>query len=236
MPKKTELDDDAMIYQQRKVLTEKEKLQGMNFKQKLAYLWDYYKIHALAVIIVIAVISSIIYNIVTPNVETKLYTAVINNPFQDQNIKSLEKDLSKYLHLKPKTENVIFNTTFYFNSSKDYSLNMKTVLTTYIAAQDVDVIIAPESEFKSYAYHGCFDKLSDQLPTDLYTSLTDQFYMTNKENDSEKSVFGVYLNNSRLFKNIKVKEPYVLGIVANSRHSDNSTELIRYLFKSQNLK
>lgn len=236
MPKKTVLGDEAFIYQHRKELSEKEKLKSMKFAEKLAYLWEYYKIHAFAIIIALALIIYIIYKIVTPNVETQIYAAVINNPIEDFEIKTYQKDLSKYLHLDSKTEDVYFNTSFYYNSSKDYSLNMKTVLMTYISAQDVDVIIAPEKEFNIYAYKGYFDELSDRLPTDLYSSLTDQFYLTNKEGEVEKNVYGIYLNNSNLFKNVKQSERYVIGIVTNSRHKDNSIEMIRYLFHTNQSK
>ena len=95
-----------------------------------------------------------------------------------------------------------------------------------------DVIIAPESEFKSLAYAGAFSKLSDQLPTDIYSSLTDKFYLSNTESNAEQTPYGIYLADTKLFKdNKKNSERYIIGILANSHHTDNSIEFVRYLFK-----
>ena len=108
---------------------------------------------------------------------------------------------------------------------------MKQALTTFVAAAEVDVIIAPESEFESYAKLGFFDKLSDQLPTDLYSLLTDYFYISQLQEDPEKSVYGIYLSDTDLFKeNANNTDPYIIGIVGNSKHKQNSIEFIRYLF------
>ncbi|NLK27064.1 MAG: hypothetical protein GX306_01765 [Clostridiales bacterium] len=188
MPKKTVLDENAEIYQPRKELTEKEKLMELTPKKRLAYLWEYYRIHALVSIGIVALIFYIIYNMVTPNIETKFYAAIINNTISDEVIQEVTADLSEYLQLNPETETINLNTNFYFNAAPDYTMSMKQALTTFVAAAEVDVIIAPESEFESYAKLGFFDKLSDQLPTDLYSLLTDYFYISQLQEDPEKSV------------------------------------------------
>jgi ABC-type molybdate transport system substrate-binding protein len=110
-------------------------------------------------------------------------------------------------------------------------MNMKQALATYISTSEVDVIIAPESQFYGYAYRGYFSKLSDELPTDIYSSLTDQFYITDMEEDTEKDAYGIYLTDTKLYKNNTVNtEPYVLGILVNSEHREASVDFIRYLF------
>lgn len=232
MIKKTVLDDDAEIYKLRKVMTEKEKLHSMNFKQKLEYLWEYYKIHAMIGILAIAIVVYIIHAIITPNVKTELYAAMINNPIKEPQLTQMQKEAKSYLKLKPKIQDILFNTNYLFDSSSNNSAEMKTVLTTHIAAQEVDVIIAPKSIFKTYAYHGFFDKLSDQLPTDLYSSLTDQFYLSSDQDHKEKSDYGIYLTDSDYYKNANQKDPYLIGIVSNSKHKTNSIEFIRFLFQS----
>lgn len=232
MIKKTVLDDDAEIYKHRKVMTEKEKLHNMNLKQKIEYIWDYYKVHTLLGILGIALVVYIIYLIITPNVNTELYVAMVNNPIKEPQLTQMQKETKTYLNLKPKTQDVIFNTNYLFDNSSSYSENMKTVLTTHVAAQEVDVIIAPKSTFKTYAYHGFFEKLSDQLPTDLYSSLTDQFFLSSDQDNKEKSDYGIYLKESEYYKNTDQKDPYIFGIVANSKNKDNSIEFVRFLFQS----
>ena len=232
MPKKTILDDNAEIYQIRKPKTEKEKLRELEPKERFHYLWEYYRFHALGVVVGIAIIIYIIYQIVTPNIETRFYAAWIDNPIDEATIEEAQTDFGEYLQLDPALEQIIFNTSFYFNSSPDFVATSKQAFTAYVAAREIDVIIAPESEFQIYAHNDYMDKLSDQLPTDLYSSLTDYFYISDTEDDPKKSVYGIYLSDTELFKNHAVNtDPYVLGIIANGQHKETSIEFLRYLFK-----
>ncbi|MDF2541865.1 MAG: hypothetical protein K0S47_1583 [Herbinix sp.] len=232
MPKETRLNDEADIYQPRIEQSEKQKLKEMSFREKRAYLWEYYKIHFIASVAGIAFLIYVIHTIITPNVDTVFYAAMINNPLPDDVLEQVEAEFSDVLQLDPETQEVYLNSSFFFNQTGDYTMNMKQALTTYIASSEVDVIIAPESEFKSYAYYGYLVELSDAMPTDLYSNLTDSFFSSEMEDTKENGVYGVYLTNTKLYQNSTTpSDPYVLGIVANSKHSENAIEYIRYLFK-----
>lgn len=242
MSKKTKLSENAEIYQIRTEQSEKEKLREMSFKEKVSYLWEYYRMHAFVFILVVAITSSVVYNIVKPKIETKLYAAMINNVITEEYLDQLEIKFAEHLELDPAAEKIELNPQFQFGGSPEYTMNLKQVLTTYVAAQDVDIIIAPESEFSEYALYGYMSTISDLLPTDLYTSLADQFYITKMEVEPgeeiyEEGVFGIYLTDTKLLKEHTVvppEEPYLLGIVANSRREENVVEFIRYLFDKTN--
>ena len=231
MPRETRLEEDAVIYQPRETLTEKQKLKDMTFEDKIGYLWEYYRIHAAVLVGAIALISYIIYEIITPNIETQFNAAIINNSISDEVWEQYDASFSEYLDLDPKTEDVQLNYNFYLSSEGEYSMNMQQALTTYIAAGEVDVIIAPESTFKSYVYNGFFENISDQLPTDLYTSLADYVFISDTEENSDKIVYGIYLTDSKLFaENANNTDPYVLGILANAGHKENAAEFLRMLY------
>lgn len=232
IPKQTKLDDDAYIYQEHKQQTEREKLQNMSFQDKLSYLWDYYKLQALAIVAVIALIIYFIYNILHPDIVPRFYAAMINNTISQDVLDKYNADFSKHLKLDSKRESVIFNNNFNFTMDDTYSANMKEALTAYISNHEVDVIIAPKSYFRKYAYYGFLNKLSDKLPTDVYSALTDKFYEANtQDNKKEKDVYGIYLSDTALYKKYANNtDPYILGIVAGSKHEDNTIEFIRYLF------
>ncbi len=233
MPKQIRPDEqDALIFHPMEKQTEKEKLREMNFQGKLSYLWYYYKWYFIGTVAFIALVIYFINTILHPSASPKFYAAIINNPIEDNTLQEYKDDFAKHLQLNPKKELVEFNTSVYFDKGNSYTSAMAQALTTYISTKQVDVIIAPESVFKTYAYNGTFKKLSDELPTDLYTSLTDQFYLSNTEGDKkENSVYGIYLTNSELFqRNANNIDPYVLGIVVNGLHEENAIEFIRYLF------
>ncbi|MBH1940457.1 hypothetical protein I5677_06040 [Mobilitalea sibirica] len=233
MPKQTRLSEDAEIYQINKDKNEKERFRDLSFKKKISYLWEYYRLHALFTIIIFGFLGYTIYTISKPNIEAKLYTAIINNTIDDVILDEYKAEFTDLLQLDPEKEEVIINSKFYFNGSYDYAMNMRQILVTYTHAQEIDIIIAPKSEFEGYAYNGFFYKLSDQLPTDLYSMLTDQFYLSDMEDDPQENVYGIYLTESDLFQNHAVNnDPYILGIVGNSKNRENAIEFIRFLFEA----
>ena len=232
MPKQTRLDEKAAIYQPRKMQTEKEKLKDMPLRKKFSYLWEYYKLPGVVILAAISLTAYIIYLIITPNVYTKFNATILDSTVNIDAVAKYGQDFSEYLKLDPKTEIVVLNDALNSSFGLDYASNIQQTVSTYIAAQEIDVIIAPVTEFEGYAYSEYFAKLSDELPTDVYSELTDYFYITNVEGDPDKNAYGIYLTDSDLFKNATYEdEPYVLGIVANYQNKENTIEFIKYLFK-----
>jgi hypothetical protein len=232
--KDSALDDSADIYKQRDVKTEKEKLSEMTSKEKLEYFNSYYRNKTIAILAILAFIIYAVYSMLTPKPETVLYAAVINYALDEESAVTLQEDMGKILNINPKTEEIMIDTSFYMGTEGDvsqFSLSNQQKLGTYFYAGDIDVLIAPESDFAGYAYNGTFSKISDQLPTDLYTKLTDSFYFSDLEEDATKNAYGIYLDGAKIYNNAgELIEKPVLGIVANSKHKENAIELIRHLF------
>ena len=237
MPKKTRLGDDAAIYQQRNTQqSEKEKLKNMPWKKRFSYIWEYYRYHGLAIILAFIFISYIIYTIARPKAETRLYAAIINNTIKEEVWDEYKDKITEYLELDPKTENVFFDYQYYYKGTADYAANMRTAFSVHLFAAEIDVIIAPLSEFSSYVDNGTFDPLSDQLPTDLYSSLTDKFYLSGTKDNPKVSAYGIYLTDTKLFKDHSLPtedDPFLIGIVANSKNKKNAIEFIRYIFNEK---
>lgn len=233
IPEKTRLDDSADIYKPRTEKSAKEQLKEMNFREKLAFLWEYYKIHAVIIVLAIALIIYIVKEILTPDVKPKFYAAIINSPINSIALEEYANSFKERLQLDPVRESVILNDSFYTDDISTANASLQA-LTAYISGADVDVIIAPETNFKQYAYYGYFKKLSEALPTDVYSSLADYFFISDQDEDPETNPYGIYLDNSNLFGGLKYKyDSYVLGIVANSQHQENTVEFIKYLFEKK---
>lgn len=234
MAKKTKLGEDASIYQPKREISEKENFKNMSLKNKFSHLWEYYKIHGFIIIGVIAFIIYIVYQIRTPNVDVKLYAAIINNTIETEVWDDYEEKLLEYLEFDPETSEIFFNDIFYYNSTPDYEANVRQAFAIYITAAEVDLIIAPMSEFSNYVHFGFLDPLSDQLPTDLYSTLTDDFYLSGTEDNPKVNAYGIYLSDTKLFKEysrpVDDGDPYIIGIVANSQHKESAVKFIRYIY------
>ena len=128
---------------------------------------------------------------------------------------------------------MFLNDQFYFSDAGEYASNVQMALATFIGASEVDVIIAPESVLQGYINQDAIAKLSEALPTDIYSALTDHFFISDTGENPDKYAYGIYLTDSNLFKDLTYNgEPYALGILVNSPHRENTVDFIRYLFKN----
>ena len=230
--KKTVLDDDASIYQSREKKSEKQKLKDMTFKEKLAHFRTYYALKFVISLLILAGVISLIYTMVSPKVEDALYAIVLNYSLNDDQVQIMEEEFSDILEIG-EMEQVRIDNSFYLgeddlDASSNYAVQMK--LTTYLAAKEIDIIIAPESLFKDYIHNGFFDNLEKQLPTDLFSKLTDHLYFGKAEEDTTDIAYGIVLDDLPLYENKDLQESQMIGIVVNSEKKENGIEFIRYLF------
>lgn len=232
--KKSTLDDNAEIYNRRVNQTEKEKLRNMSFHEKLTYFNNYYKNKVLFTIAILTFIIALFYNIFAPKTNTVLYTAIINNTIGEEEIINLKDQFADVLSTNPKKEKIVIDTSLAFNDKnidQSYAMASQQKLTAQLGVSEIDVIIAPESIFYKYAKEGLFVKLSDQFTTEMFTYFTDSYYLSKPEETDIEGAYGIYLEDSSIYKNSKVSgDRPVLGIVANSKHKENAVEFIKYIF------
>jgi hypothetical protein len=104
-------------------------------------------------------------------------------------------------------------------------------LQTYMFSGEIDVVIAPESVFQTFATSGYLDKLTEVLPTEFITSFTDSIFNSTTSDNPITGAYGIYLDNTALFKDVSnTSDRPVLGILVNSKHKDNGVEFIKYLY------
>lgn len=225
---------------------EKQNFKNMTLKKKLSHLWEYYKLHGFLIALVVLFIIYSVYTISKPRLNTSLSVAIVNNNLTETTLDKITREVEDFLQLDLDNEEVSLDSMFYFNTDGEYSMNARRALVTFVAASDIDIIIATESEFANYAHNNFLHNLTNQLPTDLYTSLANDFFITDTEDDKEQRTFGIYLNNAKYYNENyylvmpdtvfgpadeeAIDEPYVLGIVSNSQNLNNSIDFIRYMF------
>lgn len=229
--KDTTLDNSAEIYQQRKELTEKQKLSNMTTKEKLEYFNNYYRTKLIIIITVLALVIYFAYSILTPSPETILYAAVLSNGIDEQTAMSIQNDFGKHLDINPDTQEVIVDTSFIIGTegnATQYTMANEQKLATLFYAEEIDIIIAPESAFAVYAGNGSLCKLSDQLPADLCSSLADSFYYSSSSEDPNVSAYGIYLDSIGIPNN--TSERVLMGIMINSEYKSNAAEFMHFLY------
>ena len=231
--KKTVLSDEAAIYKHSENVSEKEKWESMSKKERWQYFTDYYLARIVVTIIVIAVVGSILYTMLTPKPEVVFSVAIVNDAVIQLQYEDLQEKFNGYLELDTETEETRFDTGYHF-ATNDYESWQK--FSMYNVVGDLDVTILPRSVFEDYAPGEYFSPIAGHLPTDLYMSLS-EYMLETKVRDEDgnlipdsETVFGILLESSWFYEEKADSEPMVLTINLAPDNKENIEKFLRFLF------
>ena len=157
---------------------DKEKLAQMNFRQKVDYIWTYYKFWIIAIIIVIAFVVAFIqahlaYN---PNAMTILMCDSYCNDSETA-YSSMNQEFSQFIGLdEDAKEPINVDDTFFFTtqSSNSNSAAMAQKFLALVISGEADLMVAPKEAIDYYGSQNMFSDLSKVLPEDLFNYLKNQ--------------------------------------------------------------
>ena len=188
-----------------KMQLEKEKLSKMNFKEKLAYIWEYYKAVIFGIIAVIFIIGTIV------NIhENAKYYDLVSIAVVDyaglQDVSPIEEDLKEALGTGDKYEKVSIDTSYSFGENLENA--------------DYNTLMKFTAVYDNYSKDDYFLDLST-----LFDEATCEKYGI-KAGDT-------CLDISKLKKyqdmGLTYYEPCYLTVLVNTKNADNVAKLIEYL-------
>lgn len=161
---------------------QKKAFATMSPKEKLAYFWDYYKIHTLVIICAIAFVISFIRQIR----ENKPYAfyAVLMNAFSglDSNDTNVmwENEFLEYAGIDSETYRVCIDTSITQSSDggSQYEMANRQKMAAMMHAGDIHMIIADTETFEDYAHVETFYDLSQIFTDEELAPYADLLYYT----------------------------------------------------------
>ncbi len=213
---------------------ERNKLKQMSFKDKLWYIWEYYKIHMLigcVILFFLYALGTIFYQ---KSFTTQLYTIVMNDrSMSAANYEKLADDFKVRMGYGKK-DKVELDTSLYISFGKttselDYASLAK--VTAIVASQDLDIMIADTAAVDHYAANGGFLNLEETLPADIWEMVKDDIYMAKDENGNSFPT-AINLDHSRFREKAgtQMDEAY-FTLVSNSNRINTAIEFLRYLYE-----
>lgn len=159
---------------------EREALKHGTPKEKLLYFWCYYKWYVIGIIAVIAFAGSLIYEI-TSQKEEMFYAAVLNSLELD-GAAAHQQNFADYAEIDTNKYSVSFDSTMHisFTTMDETSMTSTEKLMVYIAAAQLDVIIAGENIFEHYADGDTFYDLRDILSEEQLNKYEPYFYYVDR--------------------------------------------------------
>lgn len=211
----------------------------MDFKQKLNYIWDYYKWQIGAALIALTLAAIIIPSVIENRKEMTLYAVMLNSNLKGQEYTSLMDDFTTAADIDMSGKRITLDCSMYIdrNSGDAGSMQNSQKLTALFASKTVDAIISDNDNFQFYAAQGCYFDLKELLPADVYEKYADYFVEAKITGSDNAAVYGISLKDSAILKEEnayeKKTEP-IFSICVTSKQTDHAAAFLEYLLNGVN--
>lgn len=228
-------------------------LRRLHGKQKLQFLWDYYKLPLAVLCIAVSVAAYSIYGHMTQK-KTILYTALINVTAGEELRQNLTDAFLKSIDIDSSKNNCQLYTGLYLTEDMNsayhaYTYASRMKILAAIDARQMDVALMDQEAFDAFSQNGylyemdCF--FSEHTP--LYETLKPYFAENTvilKDNsldlyfdetaiydaETETHVMGIDLSGSPVIQKAGFRDTVYLGILKNTLHKDAVIEFLQYLY------
>ncbi len=212
---------------------EGKKLKEMSTRDKVWYIWEYYKIHMFVAVVLLFLLYAIGVIFYQKTFTTQLSTIIINDTGTPSDYESLTNRFKSRMNYGKK-DRVEFDNSLYLTlggttSEMDYASMAK--ITAIVASQDLDIMICDADNIDHYASNGGYLDLEEALPADLWELVQEDAYYTADE-DGSIHAFAIDLQKSHFteWTNCGL-DPAYLGLVSNSKRTETAIEFLRLLYQ-----
>ncbi len=210
------------------------KLKGLSAKDKLWYVWEYYKLHIAVVICIIVTVSSILGNLLNSK-EPYLHYAVINLsslaqaepvPLTEEAHAAFQLDEDDFFSV----DTYLF-TISDLMSPEDYTSFQEFQLQVYVS--DLDMMFMTEADCYALSSAGLFCDLESILPEDLWEKIKDHVIYLPDPVTGETIPAALSLSHCSAIERCEfLSDSVVLCVSPTSNRTDNCVKMIRYIFES----
>ena len=229
---------------------EQKKFKTMTPKEKAGYIWDYYKIHIIAGILLIVLASLFIKDIRKNSLPVHLNACIVNSNFTYDTDTVLPTAYVNYADIDTDKENYYIDYSMHISpeSFDQTGLAYQQKLMALFSSAELDILIADKPLIESFADVDAYANLDELLPEDLKQELEEKGYTyyiypnedTPEDADAiveniEPAPLGIYMKNcTRMNEDgefgtyFPESEP-IFAIAVNTTRPEQSIEFLRFL-------
>jgi len=221
---------------------ELEKLREMNFKEKLEYIWEYYKYFIIGFVVAVIVIFSLIYTmVINPSPEPALFISWNAGFATFEQIDDLQEYLESHLVADGKNEEVAIS-QFFFDENNPETIMMGHQRTAaMIAAGVIDLFTLDEELLEGYSHAGFLMPLESILAEiyrenpDVYNRIAEYIIYALceiEENVFEERLVAIMIGRNPLFSRLGFFEQEMyLSVSATAGNIENVKKTIILFFE-----
>ncbi|MBQ8816875.1 MAG: hypothetical protein IJZ84_06320 [Lachnospiraceae bacterium] len=152
---------------------ERERVKTQPLKKRLEYFWEYYKWHVLIIAFFLIFTVSMLCHILTSK-DTVFMAAFIDCVPNEETVDRYTAELEELFGIDTEEEQLILDSSFQISTEADPTTT--EILFVRIAAQELDVLLAPEDLFDRYIYNDVFIDIREVLSPEQLAYYGDSFY------------------------------------------------------------
>ncbi|MDA3732233.1 hypothetical protein PBV87_12130 [Niameybacter massiliensis] len=206
----------------------REKFKEMNTKQKVGYIWEYYRYAILGTIIGIFLVSQIVTTMLKPKDNFDAHVVVTSKMVIDSAKMEEEEQFFK--------EN--FNTDLYYLPADWSQMDSQMVLNDQlmmlkIQVREVDIFAMSEDRYSKYMEIEGFDPFLalDEVPemAPLLEQYKDSLLTATSLEDGKEHVYGIKVDKLEHLEGGITAEPLVISLISVPKNINKAVEIIDYL-------
>ena len=205
----------------------------MNIRKKIRYIWDYYR-WTFFLLAAAGLLLFYIGDMVYKSSQTiDLQGFFINDSQNHFPAGRISEDFSEYAKTAP-GHRIAFDDSLLIDldSGRHYHTSSQSKLMAYIAAKELDFLVAPESLARFYARSFPLLDFNQLLPADLKDRLREDLIFGTDDTGKQKA-WGLDLRHSRFLEEPgnPPGEPYYLLILSYTPHSGTLISFLHYSYQ-----
>ena len=218
------------------IKSELEKIKQMSGKDRIWYIYEYYKFHIVAVILAFTLLWVVGSSLYRQTFTTRLTFAIVNDRSGgESSMDEFENSLKEALGFGKK-DLIEINSGLFINTdepqSSQYAYASMAKIAALSAGGNLDIIIADPQTIQHYGSQNAFLNLEDFLPEDLKDRAETEGLFFYTDNGSGQSIAAAISLDSTDFSELTgavIHSPY-LAVVASSQHTEDTLRAIHWLF------
>ncbi|MCI9381953.1 MAG: hypothetical protein HFG88_13175 [Dorea sp.] len=236
------------------VFQEIERLKHLQGKQKIQYIWDYYKLPVVICLILLYIIGYTVYGHFSRK-EPLLYTGIVNVSAGEQLTGELSGGFLDYMDVSISKAELKLYTGLYLTDEPDdpnheYTYASRIKIIASIDDEKLDVVIMNKEAFDAFSQNGYLSDMEELLrvlDSDSLAELkpylvTNTVILEDNADDmllnkslsykavTEEYPMGLLISQKGLFKEAGFEDDVYLGVIKNSPRMDMAIEYIKYLY------
>lgn len=206
-------------------------LKNMTRKEKVEYIWDYYKVHIIGVIVVIALIVSFIHGQAT-KVEYVANLTVIGNITNQDKLEETEQNLTKLIVKNGQDRQKVLIDVIPITDINNPQPELIQKFTVKLDAQQIDVMVLDKSMFDSLVKQSALLNIGDVKDINLSSVKENKIEGVNGEN--KKGIYAVDAENISVFNDMGLDtNNKVLCISSVTKHKDSAVSMFKWLIEDK---